>query len=588
MAEGTTRRRLAAILAADVVGYSRLVGLDEAGTLSALRALRKELVEPALKRHRGRVVKLMGDGLLAEFESVVDAVTAAAEIQRALPARFADLPEDRRIRIRIGVNLGDVVVEGRDLLGDGVNIAARLQEIAPVGGIAVSDAAHLHLGGRVDLVFTDTGPRELKNIVTPIRVWRWDPEAAAAPPADSESLSLPEKPSIAVLPFANMSDDAEQEYFADGTAEDIITSLSCFHQLFVIARNSSFVFRGRNVDIKQVGRELGVRYVLEGSVRKSRDRIRINAQLIEAESGGHLWAERYDRRIDDLFDLQDEITEAIVGRIEPEIRRSEARRGERRPTDSLPAHDCYYQGLSHIHGLTPEGFARGRALLEQATRLDPRFAAAHAAAAWSYLLEYVTDPRAASKELSGKGLALSEAAVALDNADPFGQVILATWMMLVENRLDECLSLMTRALETNPNLAFAWQFRGRVHVWRGEADEGVACIERAMRLSPNDPFGYLQQSGLCLAHFAAARYEDAMTWGARAFTSNPRYLASHALYAASAAMLGRLEEAGEARERLVRLDPEISVAFFDNVMASMHSETRTRLLDAMRRAGLPE
>ena len=331
-----------------------------------------------------------------------------------------------------------------------------------------------------------------------------------------------------------------------------------------------------------------MRYILEGSVRRSENRIRITAQLIEAESAGHLWAERYDRRIDDLFDLQDEITEAIAGRIEPEIRRSEARRGARRPTESLAAYDCYYQGIAQIHALTPDGLVRGRELLARALQLDPDFAAAHAAVGWSYMLLILSDPKVPWDEISSLGLAASETAHTLDDADPFAQVILAVWLLLVTSRVDESLCLTLRALESNPNFAMAWQFRGRVHIWRGEADEAIACIERAMRLSPNDPFGYLQQTGMGFAHFFAGRYDEALHWGAMARKSNPRYLPAHGIYAATAATLGRMAEAAEARDVLARADTEATVSWFDTLSRTMHEDARTRLLDVLRLAGLPE
>jgi adenylate cyclase len=311
-------RRLAAILAADVVGYSRLIGADEAGTLAALSGLLKELVEPVLKRHRGRVVKLMGDGLLAEFASVVDAVAAAVEIQEAMPERSAHLADYRRIALRIGVNTGDIVVEGGDIFGDGVNIAARLQEIADPNGVAISEGSHRELRGRLDLPFVDAGEKVLKNIEEPIRTWIWSQNfTSSVAPEPDQSLPLSDKPSIAVLPFANMSGDSEQEYFADGMTEDIITSLSRFRSLFAIARNSTFAYKGKSPDVREVARELGVRYILEGSVRRGGDRIRITGQLIDAATGNHLWAERYDRELQDIFAVQDEITQTVVGQSSP-------------------------------------------------------------------------------------------------------------------------------------------------------------------------------------------------------------------------------------------------------------------------------
>ncbi len=382
-------RRLAAILALDVVGYSRLIGADEAGTLTMLRTLRKELVEPTLKRHHGRVVKLMGDGLLAEFASVVDAVAAAVDIQEAIPERSAHLPEDRRVTLRVGVNIGDVVVEDGDLFGDGVNIAARLQEVADPNGVAISNGAHRELRGKLELPFADAGEKDLKNIVEPVRAWLWSPANSLADAPTSElPLAETDKPSIAVLPFDNMSGDKEQEFFADGMTEDIITALSKHRWLRVIARNSTFKFKGKAVDIRQIAAELGARYVVEGSVRRSGQRLRITAQLIDAATRDHLWAERYDRSLEDIFDLQDEITDTIVGRVEPELGAAERHRVDRKPRTNLQAWDCFHLGMSHFYKFTVEGNFESQRLLKRSFELDPDFGDAYAW--WAYAVVLVT------------------------------------------------------------------------------------------------------------------------------------------------------------------------------------------------------
>jgi TolB-like protein len=339
-------RKLAAILAADVAGYSRLTGIDEEGTLKRLRKLRRELINPAVSLHRGRIVKTTGDGILIEFPSVVDAVRCALDVQRGMDGRNADVQTEQRIEFRVGINVGDVVVEGDDLLGDGVNVAARLEGIADAGGICISEAAYQHIRDKLDLIFEDTGEQRLKNIARSVRVYRVRPSGAAA--SSRPALPLPDKPSIAVLPFQNMSGDPEQEYFADGIVEEIITALSRFRQLFVVARNSSFTYRGRTVDVKQVGRELGVRYVLEGSVRKAGNRVRITGQLIDASSGGHLWADRFDGDLEDIFDLQDKITGSVVGAIAPKIEQSEIERAKRKPTGDLVAYDYYLRAIASL------------------------------------------------------------------------------------------------------------------------------------------------------------------------------------------------------------------------------------------------
>ena len=375
-------RKLAAILAADVVGYSRLIGADETGTLDLLRGILKDVVEPTLARHRGRVVKLMGDGVLAEFASAVDAVVAAVEIQEAIPERSAHLAEDRRMALRVGVNLGDVVVDDGDIFGDGVNIAARLQEVAASGGVAISDDVYRQLRGKIDLPFQDGGERSLKNIADPVRTWTWTPFAGLATTAAPDAPPVPtDKPSIAVLPFENMSGESEQEFFADGMTEDIITGLSRFRSLFVIPRNSTISYKGRSPDPKTIARELGVRYILEGSVRRGGDRIRITGQLIDAEAGGHLWSERYDAELTDIFKVQDEVTEAIVVAIAPEIDKMERGRAERKPPDNLDAWSLYQRGLAAYHATTKESLKTAIELFDQVNELDPNFAPGFAMAA---------------------------------------------------------------------------------------------------------------------------------------------------------------------------------------------------------------
>jgi len=390
----TETRKLAAILAADVVGFSRLTGADEDRTLARLRALRSDLIDPTIAVHHGRVVKRTGDGALVEFRSVVDAVRCAIEMQSAMVERNAGVPADRRIEFRIGIHLGDVVEESDgDLMGDGVNIAARLEGVAEPGGICLSEDAYRQVRARLDLAVSDLGETQLKNIVEPIRVYSLQigsatqarPTAPAAPAAEKPAgrLALPDKPSIAVLPFQNMSDDPSQEYFVDGMVEDIITGLSRIKWLFVIARNSSFVYKGQAVDIQQVGRELGVRYVLEGGVRKAGNRLRITAQLIEAETGAHLWADRYDGALDDVFELQDQITDKVVGIVEPSLQRSEIERSGRKRPENLGAYDLYLRALPHMGPMAPADAKIAAGFLEDALKLDTNYAAAHALLAWA-------------------------------------------------------------------------------------------------------------------------------------------------------------------------------------------------------------
>jgi adenylate cyclase len=365
-------RRLAAILAADMAGYSRLIGADEGGTLERLRALRRELLDPKIAEHRGRLVKTTGDGLLVEFGSAVDALRCAVEVQREMTGRNAGVPPDNRVELRVGINMGDIVVEDGDIFGDGVNVAARLEALAEPGGICVSARVQEDAAGRLDLAFHDMGEQTLKNIARPVRAYRVGSDKASTPAARAP-LPLPEKPSIAVLPFANMSGDPEQEYFADGMVEEIITALSRIRWLFVIARNSSFSYKGQSPDVRQVGRELGVRYVLEGSVRKAGNRVRITGQLIDAIAGTHLWADRFEGSLEDVFELQDKVAISVAGVIEPALQAAETARSAARPTNDLTAYDLYLRALAAYYPITKEGLVEALGLLERAIAIDPRY-----------------------------------------------------------------------------------------------------------------------------------------------------------------------------------------------------------------------
>ena len=417
-----TRRRLAAIVSADVAGYSRLMGADEEGTLAALKAHRRELVDPKVAEHRGRIVKSTGDGILLEFASVLDAVGCCVEVQRAMAERNAATPEDRRMLFRVGINLGDIIIDGDDIHGDGVNVAARLEALAEPGSIAISGNVHEQVQGKIDSQFVDDGSHEVKNIAKPVRVWRWSPTqtstAAVAETVGDDALPLPDKPSIAVLPFDNMSDDPGQEYFAEGIAEDVITALSRFRSLFVIARNSSFTYKGSAINITQVAGELGVRYVVEGSVRKAGNRVRITAQLIDATSGTHLWADRFDGALDDVFDLQDQITEQIVVAVEPEIGVRERERARRKPPENLDAWELLQRGLSHLYRFNKADHTEAIRLFREAIALDPEFAAAHAHLAFalwnSVMLGYAEDRAKAT----ASARAAAEQAVSLDPNEP--------------------------------------------------------------------------------------------------------------------------------------------------------------------------
>jgi adenylate cyclase len=481
-------RRLAAILAADVAGYSRLMGADEEGTHERLKSHLSELVEPKIGEHRGRTVKNTGDGFLVEFASVVDAVRCAAELQRGMADRNADIPKDKRIAFRIGINLGDVIADDDDIFGDGVNVAARLEALAEPGGICISRVVRDQVRDKVDFGFEDLGEQRVKNIARPVRVYRVRDRAVSMiePLAASQPLPLPDKPSIAVLPFTNMSTDPEQEFFADGIAEDIITSLSRYPSLFVIARNSSFTYKGRAVDVRAVGRELGVRYVLEGSLRKAGNRVRVTTQLVEAETGKHIWAERYDRDLADIFAVQEEIAEAVTIAITPAIADVELHRALRKPPESLDAWAAYQRGLWHYSKFTADDNVVAENCFQQAIDLDPYFIAGY----WRLILAQSVAAaifrRRDLMETLGSAKILARRAVALDGRDPEARLSLGLTLGLLGD-YEGGLAEIENALATSPNFAFAHGALGHVLIWSGRPKEGLAALQAYFRLDPRDP-----------------------------------------------------------------------------------------------------
>jgi adenylate cyclase len=483
----TATRRLAGILAADVAGYSRLMGADEEGTLERLKALRRELVDPKIAEHHGRIVKTTGDGLLVEFASVVDAVRCAVEVQQAMAEGNSGVAADTRIEMRIGINLGDVIVEGDDLYGDGVNIAARIEALADPGGVFVSNTVHDHVRDRLPFVFEDLGKQQVKNIARPVRVYRVrDAGAAAAKGASAPPLALPDKPSIAVLPFQNMSGDPEQEYFADGMVEEIITALSRIRWLFVIARNSSFTYKGQTIDVKQVGRELGVRYVLEGSVRRADGRVRITARLIDAHSGAHLWADRFDGSLEDVFDLQEKVAFNVAGVIEPTLQAAEIRRSAARPTTNLTAYDLYLRALAVVFPITRERIVAALGLLEQAMAIDRHYGLALSWAAICHHLlardRWAEEPGKA-RTMAGD---LARQALQVTENDP---TILANAALVLAyggEDIGALIELVDRALRLNPSFARGWYVSGLLRNFAGQPDLAIEHVETSLRLSPRE------------------------------------------------------------------------------------------------------
>ncbi len=488
-------RKLAAILVADIVGYSRLTGADEEDTLARLRALRTDLFDPTIAVHAGRVVKRMGDGIIVEFASVVEAVRCALEIGHGLAERNAGLADDRRIELRTGVHLGDVVEDAEgDLMGDGVNIAARLEAICDPGGVCLSDDAWRQVRDKLRETFVDRGEQALKNIARPVRVFAIRPireKATNLTPPDAETvrppLALPDKPSIAVLPFQNMSGDPEQDYFADGMVEDIVTGLSRIRWLFVIARNSSFVYKGKAIDVRQAGRELGVRYLVEGGVRRSGARLRVTAQLVEAETGAHLWAQKFDGDLKDVFEFQDRITESVVGIVEPSVRRSEIERSRRKRPENLGAYDLYLRALPFMASISPENAPVAAGLLRDALSLDPNLAVAHAYLAWCHQIIFTHAGFREADKIAGVEHARAAIANHVDDATALavGAMVIG---MLGKDR-DAALDAIERALSFNPSSAAALYFGGELYAWSGHPARGRELACRALRLSPFDPTG---------------------------------------------------------------------------------------------------
>lgn len=586
-------RRLAAIVSLDVAGYSRLMGLDDSGTLAALRAHRRELIDAKIAEQKGRIVKSTGDGLLVEFPSVVDAVRCAIDVQQAMAARNQRIPADRRLDFRIGVNVGDIIIDGDDIFGDGVNIAARLQELADPGGICIAQSVLENIRNRIEPEFVDGGERRLKNIDQVVRVWRWRAGAMPAVPVvpGEVTLPLPDKPSIAVLPFANMSADPEQEYLADGIVEDIITGLSRFSSLFVIARNSSFTYKGKAIDLKQVGRELGVRYVLEGSVRKAGDRVRITVQLIEAHAGGHVWAERYDGDLKDIFTLQDDIARRIVGTLAPEIALAEQSRIGRLPQKALRAYDLAMQSLS----LCRRGkHAHDRALIEKAFELaSDAYSADPSSAPACYALAEALSELAERARLRGDMTPLLDKAATvaetLRDLDPTGHAgyYLIGHAAIRRHRGPEALSNLRRAHELNPNDCRTLQCLSWAEFNMGLASEAQGHTELALRLSPRDPQRYISYWNLAFASFVAGSPQDGVTWARKAIAENATFFHGYGILAACLAESGEREEAQAAVAYLLQHDPVYirSRLSGDNYFGV--PELGTRFTSALRKAAGP-
>jgi adenylate cyclase len=580
----TVTRRLAAILAADVAGYSRLIGADEEGTLARLKAHRGELIDPQIAEHKGRIVKTTGDGLLVEFASVVDALRCATEVQAAMAVRNAAVPADSRIEFRIGIHMGDIVVEDGDIFGDGVNIAARLEGLAEPGGICVSARVQADAAGKLDISFEDLGERELKNIARPVRVFRIGAKRVAPPSEPPASLPLPDKPSVAVLPFTNMSADPEQEFFGDGIAEDVITALSRYPSLFVIARNSSFTYKGQSVDVKQIGRELGVRYVLEGGLRKAGNRVRVTAQLVEAETGKHVWAERYDRDLADIFAVQDEITEAVTIAVAPAIADAELRRAMRKPPGSLDAWAAYQRGLWHLEKATVNDDALAEGFFRQAVDLDPSFADAYCGlvetlhrAAVVFATRRIGDVQRSVDETA-------RLAVALDGNNASAHACLSAALFLHGDH-QGAVTEADRALALSPNLATGYWRRGQTLIFSGRPLDGVRDLQTSLRLEPRGVNLAHRLTQVAEGYYFSRSYDRALEAAKHVVRSFPDFPPSYRSLARALGQLGRLEEAKQALEKALALAPAAFEMYVRQVPPWRGPEDHAHLLEGLRKAG---
>jgi TolB-like protein len=588
MVEERVQRRLAAILAADVVGYSRLMGEDEIGTRARFNAHLNELIKPAIEKRQGRIVKTLGDGLLVEFASVVDSVQCAVELQKGIAERNAEEPDDRQIKFRIGVNLGDVIIEGDDIHGDGINIAARLEGLAQAGGVVVSGTVQEQVTGKVKFGFVDLGPQKVKNIKEPVRAFRvsvGNEQHEVVAPRSVEPMRR--FPSIAVLPFANMSGDPEQEYFADGIAEDLITALSRFQWFFVIARNSSFSYKGTSPDIRKVASELGVQYVLEGSVRRSGERVRVTGQLIEAETGSHVWAERYDGDLLDIFVLQDEITEAIAAAVAPQFISAEARRIERKRPESFDAWDNAIRGNWHLWHLNKKDLLEAVRLFRSAIKMNPKSSMAYSGLGASLSMLSIAGWVEDLKSAYAEALQSAQRAIEADRHDAWAHAVLGFVSTLLR-RNEDAIRAGQRALELNPNLAFAEGVLSVTYGHIGDPENAVKHHERATRLSPRDQAAAWWNLGRVWAAFTVADYSESLEWALKITEAMPGFPGGWRLAATNCAHLDRMQDARTAIERLLGLLPNDNVGFIRANVPAGNPEVFERYIDGLRKAGLPE
>ncbi len=581
MVEDRVQRRLAAILAADVAGYSRLMGGDEEGTFAALTAHLAELIEPCIAEHRGRVVKTTGDGLLAEFASVVDALRCAVAFQEGMRERNSDIPENRRIEFRIGINLGDIIVEDDDIYGDGVNVAARLEALAEPGGICLSGDAYRHVKDKVDAAFADMGEQRVKNIAEPVHAYRVVLANAAGD--DSPAAALLERPAVAVLPFTNLSGDPEQEYLSDGLTEDIITALAAWRSFPVIARNSTFAYKGQSPDVREVAGKLGARYVLEGSVRRAENRLRITAQLIDATTGHHIWADKFDRDMSDLFELQDEITQRIAALVEPKLQQAERKLSAMTKPKNLDAWDCYQRGMALYYRFTKEDNARARGMFERARELDPTYSQAFTGLASTHQIDVLLEFTDRREESIAKLFEAARQAVALDDADSMAHVMLCLACRWARKH-DLAVTEAEEAVELTPSNMFAQYHLGTVQDLAGEPEKGIANMKLGFQLNPQDPRIHFFFSVLARAHLNARQYEQAVTWARKAIHRAPDHARAHTILAIGLAHLGQQVEARAALDKCERIRPGFAERWV-SLRQYRSAADNEHLFDGLRKVG---
>lgn len=586
-------RRLAAVLAADIAGYSRLMGRDEERTLAELKVLRKTLVDTSIAAHRGRIVKTTGDGMLVEFVSAVDAARCALEVQRAMVEHNIDVPQELRIEFRIGIHVGDIIIDENDIFGDGVNIAARLEGIAKPGGVCISDDAHRQIRGKMDIAFDDMGVQMLKNIAEPMHTWHVRPAAdlalpsrSAGKPSQAGGPALPNKPSIVVLPFDNMSAEAGQDYLADGIVEAITAALSCIRSFFVIARSSAFTYKGRATDVRAIGRELGVAYLLEGSVQKAGNRLRIIVQLIETEGGAHVWNSRYDGLLDEFFDLQDRITQQVAGALQPSIHMAEIERSRRRRPQDLGSYDYTIRAMPHAWVLEKEESGKALELLETALAIDPEYPLALALAGWCHAQRSVynwADDISDSKTMARE---LAERAANLSGDDPLILTVLAAVNTFVRN-YGTARVLLDRALALDPNCAWAWSRLGWIENYSDRPQNALRHFERALRLSPIDPMNFNNYAGIGSAHEVAQDYDKAVEFYRRALQERPHATWIYRNLTSALAGAGRTDEAKAAFAEMMRSYPGLTASKYKEAMV-FSGATLDRMARFLQSLGLAE